>query len=433
MKNKQLTFATFLLLFISFSLISCEDKVVTTRTFTAYSPIYMSYDDLRASVKISSKSENVELNQPGKIYFKDNLIFINELHKGVHVYNNQNPESPEHIAFIEIPGNVDIAIRNNVLFADSYVDLVSIDISDLNNIHEIHREKDIFQYTLPETDYQYPTAKFDETKGVITSWEVKEVKETIEYQPNRYYYLSSSVDFAMGEGIGGMPQVGVSTGTGGSMARFIIYGNTFYVLKSNELEVFDVVSDNSFTSVKKINMIRVAETVFINNKRLFIGTQTGMEIYDLSDAENPTYLSDFNHVQSCDPVVVEGNLAYVTLRSGTMCGGMSNQLDVIDISNITTPELIKTYPMTSPHGLGIKNNTLFICDGEDGLKIYDASNSLTIADNMLQHFPEIVAFDVIPLENVLLTIASDGLYQYDYSNLSDIKLLSKIQILPSTK
>lgn len=425
-KNQILAFL--LIVFIS-TFAGCEDTVNTTRTYTAYSPVYLSFDDLRASVKVSPKGENTKVKNPGKIYFKDNYIFLNEYGEGIHVFDNSEPANPEHVAFIEIPGNVDMAIRNNILFADSYVDLVSLDISNIEDIEEVHREKDIFPYVLPQHDYTYPTAQFDESEGVIVDWEVKKVTETVEYNPNKYYFLAkNTMDFAYAEAGGVAPTVGVSTGVGGSMARFIVYGNTLYVLKSYELEVFDVVNETGFSSVKKIDMNRVAETVFIANRKLFIGTQTGMEIYDLASPESPTYISDFNHVQSCDPVVVQGDIAYVTLRSGTFCGGFNNQLDVIDISNISSPQLIKSYPMTSPHGLGISGNTLFICDGNDGLKIYDASNSETIAANMIKHIPDFKAIDVIPLPNVLLALAEDGIYQYDYSNLDNITLLSQITV-----
>ena len=37
---------------------------------------------------------------------------------------------------------------------------------------------------------------------------------------------------------------------------------------------------------------------------------------------------------SCDPVVVQGDYAFVTLRGGTECQGFSNQLDIIDISTL---------------------------------------------------------------------------------------------------
>ena len=85
--------------------------------------------------------------------------------------------------------------------------------------------------------------------------------------------------------------------------------------------------------------------------------------------------------------------------------------------------------MTNPHGLGIENGTLFICEGEYGLKVYDATDINKIAENLIEHNKQIHAFDVIPFQNVLLLIGEDGFYQYDYSDIHNIKLLSHIAVV----
>ena len=48
--------------------------------------------------------------------------------------------------------------------------------------------------------------------------------------------------------------------------------------------------------------------------------------------------------------------------------------------------------------------------------------------NKIVNYPGINAYDVIPLEGTLMLTAKDGIYQYDYSNLKNIKMLSKITI-----
>ena len=82
--------------------------------------------------------------------------------------------------------------------------------------------------------------------------------------------------------------------------------------------------------------------------------------------------------------------------------------------------------MDSPYGLGIDNKKLFICEGKGGLKTFDATNIMDI--KQLQHFKDMNAYDVIPLNNTLMMIGKDGLYQYDYSNPNSLKLLSKISV-----
>jgi hypothetical protein len=85
--------------------------------------------------------------------------------------------------------------------------------------------------------------------------------------------------------------------------------------------------------------------------------------------------------------------------------------------------------MTNPHGLGIDQGTLFICDGADGLKAFDATNVLTISDNQLAHYKNINAFDVIPFQQVAMVIGKEGLFQYDYSDIKNIKLISQLPIV----
>jgi len=197
---------------------------------------------------------------------------------------------------------------------------------------------------------------------------------------------------------------------------------------NNALKVFSIGTTPGMQKGVDIQVSRVIETIYPFQGRLFLGTTTGMLVYGLSDPSKPTFISEFNHVNSCDPVVVADTIAYVTLRSGTECNGFTNQLDLINISNLSNPQLIKTYPMHNPHGLGIDNGLLFICDGDAGLKVYDASNPYQITQNQIAHFQNIKTYDVIPYNGVLMLIGADGLFQYDYSDPSNLVLLSSILV-----
>lgn len=84
--------------------------------------------------------------------------------------------------------------------------------------------------------------------------------------------------------------------------------------------------------------------------------------------------------------------------------------------------------MTNPHGLGKEGDLLFVCDGSAGLKIFDASDPETITSHLIKEYPGINAYDVIPLSGLLVLIGEDGLYQYDYSDLQNISLISSILI-----
>lgn len=421
---KRIIYLPALLIVVILAITGCN-KERDTYTYEAYTPEYMDFSEFRASFKASPAQM---IKQAGKIYFKDDYIFVNEVNEGIHVINNRNPVTPVKIAFYEIPGNVDIAIRGNVLFVDSYIDLVAIDISDIHNPSEIARLENVFPEVLPIVeDKSLPLAwqEIDRTKGVIVGWK----KKTFTAENGEYYHSwwpwSNRMEFATMDASNSPGNAGVA----GSMARFMLHQHYLYsVAQPWVLKTIDVSNPMAMNTTDSIYTWREMETLFRLDNNLFVGTTTGMVIYNLDEPSKPEFVSDFNHLNACDPVVVENNIAYVTLRTGNACFGTTNQLDVIDISNLENPKLLKSYPLFNPHGLGISNGTLFICDGADGLKVFNASNPLAILSNQIAHFKNIDAFDVIPLGEILILIGQDGLFQYNYADLDNIQLLSHIKL-----
>jgi len=409
---------------------SCTDKVF--ETFTANAPVYLSYEELRSAVKMTASRE---LNNPGKIYFKDQYIFINEKMKGVHVYDVSDPKNPQNKGFIEIPGNVDIAIKDNILYADSYVDLVSIDVSSFSAIKEVGRVQKVFPYTLPTFDTKYPMAKVEEEKGVVTGWEIKSVRQELEqrYYPT-YYRYEAAMDLANyggGKVTTGSSGTGGSTyGIGGSMARFGLYKDFLYIVGQYQLYTFKLNSPSEAKLLQTASVGWNVETLFITDNHLFLGTQSGMIVMSLEVPERPSQKGTFSHMTACDPVVIKGDLAFVTLKGGTTCRGTLNQLDVVRMSNSYSKfSLIASYPMYGPQGLGIDDDLLFICDGDAGLKIYDAADPLTINQHLIASFPNVNAYDVIPVNNYLFMVGENGFLLYDYQNIQNIKMIGTIPVV----
>lgn len=414
-------------LMLLLAITSCTDKIY--ESFTANAPIYMSYEELRSAVKMSAPRD---LNKPGKIYFKDQYVLINEMMKGVHVFDVSDPANPQNKGFIEIPGNVDIAIKENILYADSYIDLVSIDVSNFDNLTETGRVQQVFPYTLPQFDNKYPVARIEQEKGVVIGWEVKSIRQEIEqrYYPiyyNRGEYALDGKNYS--GGIGGTG--GTTYGVGGSMARFGLYQDFLYIVNQTSLMTFKLKSASEATLLNTSYTGWMVETIYIADKHLFLGTQNGMIVQSLEVPERPTQRGSFTHMTACDPVVIKGDLAFVTLKGGTTCrGGTLNQLDVIRMSDSYSKfNLLKSYPMYGPQGLGIDGDLLFVCDGDAGLKIYNAADPLTITDHPVASFPEINAFDVIPMSDYLFLIGEDGFLLYDYKNLQDIKQIGMIPVV----
>ncbi|MCY7351151.1 MAG: hypothetical protein LH606_10845 [Cytophagaceae bacterium] len=219
-----------------------------------------------------------------------------------------------------------------------------------------------------------------------------------------------------------------ANGVGGSMARFALMGNQLYTVDNATLHVFDVSQAANPVEGEKVKLGFGIETIFPYGDKLFIGSQTGMQIFDASKPAKPEFLSRFAHVVSCDPVVVQGNFAYVTLRGGTRCNRGVNRLDVVDVSNLRQPVQVFSLPMQNPHGLGVDGKTLFVGEGNLGLKVFDLTNPARPAQT--RFLTDVKSFDVIPLRQVLLITGEDGLFQYDYADPVKMKLLSKIPVEP---
>lgn len=399
----------------------CTTQVVEYQT-KIYKPIYKPADEIRNGVKVSSVRN---LKNTGKIYSYGNYILINERKEGIHIVDNSDPASPVFKTFIEIPGNGDMAVRNNILYADSYVDLVALDISNPMQPVVVKRIENIFPNSLNIEGMGFE----DPEKGILV--DVIEVDTTI-----RYTYkdcgsspvMSDSRDFNSGGAeVGGAKGGGNVTGIGGSMARLTILNNYLYSVDRSNLQVFDIQNASDPKVWSKVSIGWDIETIFPFKDKLFIGSMTGMFIYDVSTPWSPQLLGQFSHARACDPVVANDKFAFVTLRTGTACGGNQNQLDVLDISDITRPKLVKTYPMQGPNGLGLDKNVLFICDGAAGLKVFDVTTPESL--QLLNWQAEIKTFDVIPLGYSLLMIGDDGFYQYDYSDPKNLRLLSKIPVV----
>ncbi|MCW3114597.1 MAG: hypothetical protein JWR18_2993 [Segetibacter sp.] len=399
------------LLLVFFACISAFQgclKDSATRTYTLYTPIYRSVEEVRNGIKSDAPAAVVK---PGKIVVLGKYIFLNEVDKGVHVIDNTNPSAPVNKYFISIPGNLDLAVKGNVLYADLYRDLVTIDISNPSAITVKNITKNVFPAR------RYTNNFLQDTTRIIVDWIKKDTTVNNSYQPSFGGFVAFSSSSVSND-------MRATAGVGGSMARFTLVNNYLYTVTDQSLNVFDISQAESpvFTSQKNIGW--QIETIFPFKGNLFIGSQTGVYIFSIANPAQPSQLSMFGHITVCDPVIADDNYAFVTLHDGTVCNGKLNQLDVLDISNLINPRKVQTYQLSNPHGLSKDGNTLFICDGAAGLKVFDATDVRNL--KLLQTVTGINAYDVIAMNKTAIVVTADGLYQYDYTNTRQVTLLSKI-------
>lgn len=100
-----------------------------------YIPVFMMRPDLEQSVSYQD-SERV-MENPGKIYVRGTEIFVNERYKGVHIIDNSNPYNPVQKGFITVPGCIDMAVKDNIIYMDNAVDLVAFDLESKAVTHRV--------------------------------------------------------------------------------------------------------------------------------------------------------------------------------------------------------------------------------------------------------------------------------------------------------
>lgn len=399
-----------------------KDTLETSYTYTMARPVFSTAAEVRNSIK-NLTAEPVSV--PGKMYLYGSYIFLNEVNRGIHIINNSNPAAPVNEAFIAIPGCADMAVSGNMLYADCYTDLMAIDISNPKAVVLKNYIPNLF----PERQYIMGYA-MDSSK-IIVNWIVKDttVSQKMDFSTTRWFSggilfdsQAQFMSFTANRAISSAP----AAGKGGSMARFAISHAHLYAVTTSSLIALDLAKPEKPAWKSSTTLPWGIETIYPFKDKLFIGANSGMHIFVIDNPAAPKQAGTFTHARVCDPVIADDDYAYVTLRSGTLCQGFQNQLDVVDIANVFSPKLVKSYPLTNPKGLDKDGNYLFVCDGTDALKVLDATNvnNVTVIKSISIKNP----FDVICWNKVAIVSAADGLHQYDISNVNNIKALSFIGI-----
>ncbi|HEX6915904.1 MAG TPA: hypothetical protein VF145_11720 [Chitinophagaceae bacterium] len=385
-----------------------KDTVVERYSF--YRPVYKTRAQVRAAIKTGVAQP---ITNPGKIFVRGNYIFLNDVNRGIHIIDYSNPSAPRKTGFIEIPGNVDLAVNGNFLYADQFTDLVTIDISNPGNIQVVGFDENVFpqQYYVPDSNL------------VIAGWE--KIDTVIRRKDNVQW--TEDILFTSPFSGGPLASSAGIAGKAGSMARFGLMNNRLYTVSTMDLRVFSLSNpaDPVFLKTAYVGAGNI-ETIYPFKDNLFVGSSNGMFIMSVANPDDPVTTGVFSHARACDPVIAEENYAYVTLRSGNRCFTNSNQMDVVDVSKMASPSLVKSYAFTNPAGLSKDGDYIFLCDGTAGLRVLNAVSPLDITT--VATIGGFESYDVITTGTIAITVAKDGLYFIDYRSLPELKIISKIPL-----
>ncbi|WP_116105200.1 LVIVD repeat-containing protein [Lewinella sp. IMCC34191] len=410
-----------------------EEECNETITYIGYEPIVLAESEWRNNSFPELASESV--CNPGAFYVYGDLLFILDQGEGLHILNNADNANPRPLKFIPIKGGYGLAVRNGILYVNQYIDMLAFDLSDPSSPEFLSRTEDVL---VSNEMYGFSTPV---DGSVIIG--LSETKQTIELdcssprsgqgvwlENNMLFFAvnnSGQADFAALES-GGAPG---TVGTGGSLARFTINQGNLYVVSDYDLRTFSLADATKPTLVSTTQLNWGIETIFPYEDMLYVGSQTGMLIFGLDDPTAPEHLSTLEHARLCDPVVVQNDIAYVTMWGGSECGAQADQLVVVDVSDPRAPREVQTVPMPNSHGLGVDGDKLFLCAGWEGLKVFELDENGRLG-NQQYVAGDFNAKDVIVLpakrELIVLGWEQSGIRQYDYSPTGEPQYAGSINV-----
>ena len=213
-------------------------------------------------------------------------------------------------------------------------------------------------------------------------------------------------------------------GKGGSLARFTVVNNNLYLVDDYTLKVFDVSNASNAVLRNTVTLRFGVETIYPYKDKLFIGSRDGMYIYSIANPDAPVLVGEARHTRSCDPVVANDSIAFVTLRGNQPCGPAEDGLYIYNIKNVLTPALIHKKPIPTPHGLALQDSLLYVCQKNNGLGIYNISNPA--APVLRKQISNKVFEDVIVYDGILICYISTGLALYNIAMPANPVLLRLI-------
>ena len=310
-----------------------------------------------------------------------------------------------------MPHTREFFVKDNFIYAETHYDMVKIDISDAQNPILVSR-----------VEFAFGEAMRDDNGKVVLGFNYKETTESFELnsaeakalKQSQYLYYDFNENLIPPSAV---PSsfVGGGSASVGTVNRIAHHKEHVYVISSSKVHVFQD-SPQNLSYVSSDYVSSGLETIYPDGDNLYVGSQSSMIILNVTNPEDPTYLSSYWHATACDPVYPNGDVAYVTLRTAdfTNCPGDINALITVDVSNKNAPREHNQIEMASPYGMTMDGNLLYVGEGENGLKIFDATDPLNLV--LVSEDKNVKAYDVMihpHIPDLILTAGPNGIEQYE--------------------
>ena len=283
------------------------------------------------------------------IYLTDSLLLISDTFNGITVYSTAASDTPTLITSIPLNGARGMAVKNDIIYAGLWDRIGVYRLTDDGGYDSLH-------------------------SITLSTWfEGDDIMEVQRYEYHRPFFSCSGCSAPMtADEMSG----GGSTGTGGSYAVFAVIDRFLYYVDQSELIALDITDPAKPKELSRLYIDWSIETLYPMEEYLYIGGQMGMYVVDRHNGAQPKMIGSLQHFRACDPVVVRDTFAFVTLRSGSGCGGSENTLLTVSVANPINPKLLNEKGVVTPYGLAVQDSLLFVANGENGYTLFRTEESI---------------------------------------------------------
>lgn len=330
---------------------------------------------------------------PINMTLAEKTLFVSDEISGVHVYDVTDPAVPRRVTRIGIDGNRGTAVKDDILYASSW-----------NSLRVYQRAGDTFTFLMAlESEYGYD----------MGAWEGSD-----DY--------SFACTCGSSDNINSAP---APSNGGSSYATFAVIDDYLYRVDYSALVVYDIRKPAEPKEVGRLELGWSIETIYPTPEYLFVGGTRGMYVCDRTNPAKPKLIGQLEHFRACDPVVVSGEMAYVTLRGGNGCGETRDVLLAVDISDPTHPSVASEKTLATPYGLAVREPYLYVSTGATGYSLLDVG--IPAEPSALAAWSDWPTKDFLWSSNLLFVLGFDDLRIYDVSDPKSPILRSVIESDPS--
>jgi len=347
----------------------------------------------RTTPRSFTASESNDLVWTQSMTLADNLLLVSDV-SGLHIYDVSNLAAPTQRMRIRLHENMSSAVKDDIIYTNDEGQLKAIRLTGGS-------------YTVVDSiGRKYP--RFYE--GPIDG-----------YGGGGCSACTNSYDTS---------PVPASGGSGSSYATFAVIDNYLYRAdRRGSLITYDITTPDKIKQVGSVDVGWGVESLYPTENFLFVGGVSGMYIFDRTQPEEPVQISKIEHTRSCDPVVVSGSTAFVTLRGSGMCGGASDELLCVTIKDPHNPEVMATKSLATPWGLATQGQQLYVSHGDSGYSLFDVTDPSSPA--LTATWNDTPSRDFIWSGHTLFVMSPHNVFIYDVTDPSAPVLLSQVQGTPA--